>query len=324
MAGSAAFAVAGAAAAVFLAWWCRPGHLAPQPLALTVGVPIAAAIVAAAVETIPIRLDDNLSVALSAGAVLWIGSLVDPALIDLAWQTVRPRLAIALIANALVAFAGYRARTVSTSGAIVGTVIGTVIFAATSWRGWLLLLITFVAASVSSRLGLRRKTLLGIAEERGGRRGAGNAIANTGIAAVCAALTLVTPHAALAYLGFVTALAAGGSDTIASEIGKAWGRRTWSITSLQRVPPGTSGAMSVEGTIAGIAGALGLAIVGWVLGLVPAGAVVLIALGATAGSLIESWLGATLEAPGILNNDMLNVINTAAAVCVAVALAWVV
>jgi uncharacterized protein (TIGR00297 family) len=122
----------------------------------------------------------------------------------------------------------------------------------------------------------------------------------------------------------VTALAAGGSDTIASEIGKAWGRRTWAITSLQRVPPGTSGAMSVEGTIAGIAGALGLAIVGWLLGLVPAAAVVLIALGATAGSLIESWLGATLEAPGILNNDMLNVINTAAAVCAAVALTWMV
>ena len=36
-------------------------------------------------------------------------------------------------------------------------------------------------------------------------------------------------------------------------------------------------------------------------------------IGATAGSLLESWLGATLEAPGILNNDMLNFINTAAA-----------
>ena len=33
-------------------------------------------------------------------------------------------------------------------------------------------------------MGLQRKTLLGIAEERGGRRGAGNAIANTGVAAV--------------------------------------------------------------------------------------------------------------------------------------------
>ena len=56
----------------------------------------------------------------------------------------------------------------------------------------MLLLVTFLAASATSRLGLRRKTLLGIAEERGGRRGAGNAIANTGIAAVAALLAVAT------------------------------------------------------------------------------------------------------------------------------------
>ena len=52
----------------------------------------------------------------------------------------------------------------------------------------MLLLATFALAVVTSRLGLRRKTLLGIAEERGGRRGAGNAIANTGVAAAAAVL----------------------------------------------------------------------------------------------------------------------------------------
>ena len=106
---------------------------------------------------------------------------------------------------------------------------------------------------------------------------------------------------------------AGGSDTIASEIGKAWGRRTWSITSLAHVPPGTSGAMSLEGTAAGVAGALGLGAGAVALGLAPPGWLAAIVIGATAGSLLESWLGATLEAPGILNNDMLNFINTAAA-----------
>jgi uncharacterized protein (TIGR00297 family) len=298
--------------------------MTPPPPFLLVIVPIAAAVFAAAVETLPIRLDDNLSVALTAGAVLWCGSLVDPTLVDGAWMVARGRLLVAVAANLAVAAAGYRARTVTLSGAIVGAAIGMVIFSATGWRGWLMLLLTFVAASASSRLGLRRKTLLGIAEERGGRRGPGNAIANTGVAAVCAALVLVTPYAAFALLGFVAALAAGGSDTIASEIGKAWGRRTWSITSLQRVPPGTSGAMSVEGTLAGVAGALALAAAGALLELVPAAAIVLIVIGATAGSLLESWLGATLEAPGILDNDSLNFINTAAAALVTIGLAWTV
>ena len=46
----------------------------------------------------------------------------------------------------------------------------------------------------------------------------------------------------------------------------------------------------------------------------------LVVVAATVGSLIESWLGATLEAPGILNNDMLNFINTAAAALAALAI----
>ena len=107
-----------------------------------------------------------------------------------------------------------------------GAVIGTAIAVTTGWPGWALLLATFLAASISSRLGLRRKTLLGIAEERGGRRGAGNAIANTGFATAAALLSVLSIERDLALLAFVAALAAGGSDTIASEIGKAWGRRT--------------------------------------------------------------------------------------------------
>ena len=159
--------------------------------------------------------------------------------------------------------------------------------------------------------------LLGIAEERGGRRGAGNAIANTGVAALCALLALLTPSADAARLAFVAALAAAGSDTIASEIGKAWGRRTWSITSLKHVPPGTSGAMSIEGTAAGVVGALALGLAGSLLHLVPESAIMIVAVGAVAGGLLESWLGATLEGPGVLNNDMLNFINTATAAFVA-------
>ena len=87
------------------------------------------------------------------------------------------------------------------------------------------------------------------------------------------------------------------------------------------MPPGTSGAMSLEGTLAGIGGAAALGAVAIWLGLVPAAALAPIVAGSTAGALLESWLGATLEAPGILNNDMLNFINTAAAAVAALAVA---
>lgn len=321
MSGTAAFVAGGTAAGIVLAWWCRPATVPPPSLLFCVAAPFAAAIVAGLVETVPARLDDNLSVAAASGATLWVASLLSIDRLPDAATVAAARMPAAIVLNAAVAFAGYRARTVTLAGAITGALIGLAIYLSTGWQGWLLLLVTFVAASAASRLGLTRKVLLGIAEERGGRRGPGNAIANTGIAAVASVVALAGAYPHLAQLAFVTALVTGGSDTIASEIGKAWGRQTWSITSLTRVQPGTSGAMSLEGTIAGIASAAALGLVAISLGLIPRSLLWIVVAAATAGSLLESWLGATFEAPGILNNDMLNFINTAAAALAALAVA---
>lgn len=322
--GTLAFATGGAAAGIFLAWWCRPATVPPPAMIFTIAAPAAAAIVAALVETLPARLDDNLSVPAAAGATMWVASLAAIDRLPEAAALAGARLPAAVALNTAVASAGYLARTVTISGAVAGALIGAAIYLSTGWQGWLLLLATFIAASVASRLGLTRKMLLGIAEERGGRRGPGNALANTGVAAVASIVALTGTEAALAQLACVAALVAGGSDTIASEIGKAWGRQTWSVTSLARVQPGTSGAMSLEGTIAGIASAAMLGLVAIALGLVPPSSLWIVVVAATLASLLESWLGATLEAPGILNNDMLNFINTAAAALAAVALAaWI-
>ncbi len=228
---------------------------------------------------------------------------------------------IALVVNAAVAWAGYRARSVSISGAIGGAIVGVIIYAGAGVAAWALLLLAFILASVTSRLGLTRKMLLGIAEERGGRRGAGNAFANCGVASLAAIAYVTTPYAAAAMLALVTALTAGGSDTVASEIGKAWGRSTFLVTSLGRVKPGTPGAMSLEGTAAGVVAALTLAVISAGFGLIAAKLILAVVVGATVGALVESALGATLEEPGILNNDMLNFINTGVAAAVAIAIA---
>jgi uncharacterized protein (TIGR00297 family) len=181
-----------------------------------------------------------------------------------------------------------------------------------------LLLATFALAVVASRLGLRRKMQLGIAEERGGRRGAGNAFANTGIAAGAAVLGSLSYAHDAAHVAFVAALAAGGSDTVASEIGKAWGRRTFLVPSFHPVAPGTSGAVSAEGTAAGLLGAGALGATGVICGLIPGWALLAVVTAATAGSFAESLLSATLEARGIVNNDVLNFLNTAVAAAAAI------
>src|SRR5437660_10187415 len=188
-------------------------------------------------------------------------------------------------------------------------------------RAWIFLSGTFAVVSVVSRLGLERKVLLGGAEERAGRRGAGNAIANCGVATMAALAAAATIDATAARLALVAALTAGGSDTVASEIGKAWGRSTFLVTTLGRVKPGTPGAMSLEGTAAGIVAAFGLAALAVALGLIGGAIILAVVIGATAGAVVESVLAATLEARGVVNNDMLNFINTAVAAAVALSLA---
>jgi len=319
-AGTIAFVVCGGLAAVALAWWTRPSIAPLPPMAFTIAAPLAAAVIAAFVETIPIRLDDNISVPLAAAIVLWLGSLMTSSSLELSHERVLGTLPWALGVNVVTGWLGYRAKTVSMSGFIGGVLVGTIIYACGGASAWVLLLATFIVASVASRLGLARKQRLGIAEERGGRRGAGNALANCGVAVMAAIAAATTPYAPAALAALVAALTAGGSDTVASEIGKAWGRSTFLVTTFGRVKAGTPGAMSLQGTIAGVLAALGLAAAGTALGLIAASAIVIVVISATAGALVESALGATFEGPGILNNDMLNFINTAVAAVVALVL----
>lgn len=319
-AGTAAFVVFGAVGGMALAWWTRPAIAPPPPLAFVLAGPLVAALAAAIVETIPIRLDDNLTVPATAGAVLWLASLSTADAVAAARGAVVAALPWALALNAIVAWAGYRAGTVSRSGVAGGALVGVLIYAGAGAAAWLLLFVTFLLAAVASRAGLKRKMLLGIEEARGGRRGAGNAVGNCGIAAAAAVAVVCTPYRAEALLALVAALAAGGSDTVASEIGKAWGRATILVTTLRRVRPGTPGAMSLEGTASGVVAAFALAAAGVALQLIPASAIAAVVVGSTAGALVESALGATLEGPGLLNNDTLNFVNTAVAAACALAL----
>ncbi len=318
--GLAAFIAAGGAAGVFLSWWTAPA-LTPAPgLAFTLAAPIVAAFAAGLAETVPIQLDDNITVPVVAGSVLWLCSLMTGE----AWlanrAAVGANLLPALLVNTVAAVAGWRLGTVRVSGMLGGWAIGVAVYASLGLPGWALLFATFGVATVTSKLGLTRKALLGIAEERGGRRGGGNAFANTGLAAVAAVAAVTTPFHQGAALAFVAALATGGGDTVASEIGKAWGGRTYLPLTLAQVRPGTPGAVSLEGSAAGVIGALVLAAFGAWLGLVPWWMVWAATAGAIAGSVVESALASTLEASRIVNNDVLNFINTASGAAVALAI----
>jgi uncharacterized protein (TIGR00297 family) len=319
--GTTAFVVCGTLAGAALGWWVSGRFDSPPSFPYWLGAAFAAALIAAMVETIPVRLDDNISVAASAALVL---ACIDISSAE-AWSRSAPatlgRVGPGIVLNGAVAAAGWIGRTVTVSGVIAGMVIGTTIFACAGAGAWLLLLLAFAAAAVTSRIGYRRKLQLGIAEERGGRRGGANAVANTGLAALAALMSVVSPYREQALLALAAALIAGSSDTVASEIGKAFGRRTFLVVGFRPVPAGTSGALSLEGTAAGIAAAALMALFAARVGLMLPSLLLVVVVAVTAASLVESALGATLEGPRVLNNDLLNFLNTAAAAAIALMLA---
>jgi len=318
--GLLAFIVCGGAAAIALAIWTAPAVVPIPSTLFLVLAPLAAAIAAALVETIPVGLDDNLRVPATAAMVLGSAAAIAPDRAH-AVAAMGGALLVPVAANAAVAVAGWLARTVTLPGALAGLIIGTAVWIGAGWQGWVLLLCAFATAVVTTKLGGRRKALLGIAEERGGRRGAGNAMANTGLAAWLAGIAVLSQYRDAALAAFVAALVAGASDTVSSEIGKAYGRRTWLVTTLRPVPPGTSGAVSSEGTAAGAAAAVMLAAIAASLHLIPAALILPVGGAAVAAAMVESVLGSTLEQRGMLNNDLLNFIMTAVAAVLAVA-AW--
>lgn len=324
VAGTAAFVVFGTTASALLGWWvsARAGTPATlDTLPAWLAMALVATSVAALVETIPVRLDDNISVSAAAALVYACLSIGSASAWAVNADVTLARAAVGFLLNTAVGLAGWMARTVSLSGLAAGVAIGTIVFACAGTGAWLLLLLAFAAAAATSRIGYKRKLQLGIAEERGGRRGAANALANTGLAALAALLAVTTPYRAQALLAVAAALAAGSSDTVASEIGKAFGRRTYLVIGFRPVPPGTSGALSLEGTAAGVLAAFVLAALAVHAGLIPQTSLLIVVVAATVASLIESALGATLEGPRVLNNDLLNFINTAAAAGIALLLA---
>ena len=78
--------------------------------------------------------------------------------------------------------------------------------------------------------------------------------------------------------------------------------------------------MSLEGTLAGVAGSLVIAGYATAVGLVAPAMVPVAAVAAFVATTCESWLGATLQG-GIFTNEVINFINTLIGAVVAAALA---
>jgi uncharacterized protein (TIGR00297 family) len=248
------------------------------------------------------------------------------------WATQAAPVAIWTIGlSLLLALVVLQLRAATPAGAFTGAVItaslmfSTVTFPYQPWRTALpAVLAVSLLAWLSTRLGRNRKEQIGTAESRRGRSAA-QVAANLGVAALaCSEFVqswLMDTHwfskGSLAPVPLfavgLAALAEAAADTVSSEIGQVLGGQPQMITTLRTVDPGTDGAVSLAGTLAGIVAA---AIVAGIGAMALRGSLALFWIsvaGGVFGLLFDSLLGATLERRGWLNNDAVNFLSTASA-----------
>ncbi|MEB3234239.1 MAG: TIGR00297 family protein [Cyanobacteriota bacterium] len=242
---------------------------------------------------------------------------------DVAAPQTLPHWIAALLINAVLIAAASRLPLLTRAGWVHAAALGTILWGSLGPRGWLAVVAYLLLGSLVTRLGYASKRDRGLAEARGGRRGPenvwGSAATGALLALLCAALP--SPLRPVLLVGFVASFAAKLADTFGSEIGKRWGRRTLLITTLRPVPPGTEGAISLEGTAASAAGALVMAGICAGLGLIagPQALVLVVVVGLLA-TLIESAIGATAQQRlSWLSNELVNGLQTAIAALLAIA-----
>lgn len=196
-------------------------------------------------------------------------------------------ISLGLVLAAAVAALAYRAHALSRSGAFAAWAVGTVVFGVGGWRAAAALLTFSATSSLLSQWRRRQKETFGY--EKGGRRDAGQVLANGGVASACLLLMLLGIPSA--HLLFLAALAAANADTWATEIGAALDGQTYDLRTGRQADAGTSGAVSLAGTLAALAGA---ALMGLFAGSPKTFAVVTLA--GFGGALCDSLLGATVQA----------------------------
>lgn len=214
------------------------------------------------------------------------------------------QLALGFLFGAAIGLLAWRAGSLSGSGALAATVTGGLVFGL-GGLPWAVLLVTFfVSSSALSRAFSRRKAGLSEKFSKGHRRDWGQVLANGGLGAVLSVAYAVFPEAIWPWAAFAGAMAAVNADTWATELGVLSPNEPRLVTNGMKVEPGTSGGVSLYGSLAALSGSALIGLIAtlftpWERELASAGPLVLLfaaTLGGLAGSFFDSWLGATVQA----------------------------
>lgn len=194
----------------------------------------------------------------------------------------------------VVAGAACATRSLSNSGAVAAVVCGSLAVAA-GWDWGIVLIAYFVTSSLLSRFRHEAKQRLTAGRlDKGGARDAAQVLANGGVFALASAGYVLTGTALWQAVG-AAALAASAADTWATEIGSLARATPVSVLDWTPVQIGTSGGVTAQGFAAAFAGAAFVSVVCSLLRWSPI-AVTAAMVGGVAGCLVDSMLGASVQA----------------------------
>jgi len=261
--------------------------------------------------------DDPL-VIVSVGLLVWL-------FFDLPLEITTARIAVALAVTIVLGYVSYALETASLPGMLTGVFLGLLTIVLGDY-GWFFMLVTFFGlGGLASKFRYEKKIRRGIAEGNQGARGSRNVLANSLVGLVAVLAAAASPsHTSLPptlfLFAFAGSVAAAMSDTLSSELGGLFdGPRL--VTTFERVEPGTDGAVTWQGELAGLLGAVVVALIGVGMfdAVSAAGAAIVVAAGVV-GMTVDSFLGATLEG-WLLENEGVNLAATFSAALAAAGLA---
>ena len=224
-------------------------------------------------------------------------------------------LLLAAVITALsFGYFSYKIRAADLSGLFSGAIVGTLLIVFADVRWFFIVLTFFILGSGCTRYRYPKKQKMGVAEAHGGMRGYFNVFANLLVAVSAAVLYGLAsfsgfPSSALFLALFLGSVSSAAADTVSSEIGVV-GHTPYLITTMERVPHGTNGGITLKGEVAGFLAAIVVAAASLLLGIASFPLAAIVALAGLVGTNVDSVVGATLENTGKIGNSGTNFIAT--------------